>query len=740
MLRGILVAIVLSAAAMLLTTCGGSHRVAPSDQIYPPGRAATDPSLDSALAELAAYPCPEGVDAELFAQLKDALAEALKDSCRAGIHPRRSTTGMDDGGHKWPPYSDSSADGDGHSMLCPYKSVATPPTDDDNRVNDLTLTDHYDATYTLSWRYRNLGDYDQNGTVGISDITPLAIHYNEEVPEDDTEQRNSIQAVVDGSGNDIVDIADITPIAMNYGTECAQYSIRSALSHPENIEDTTEIGTAPVALAEGEDRKVFSVELAEEPRTYIAVAPMDAEETPGELSNMVIIPNHPPVAQLLANPIEGDAPLDVAFDASGSSDIDGPIVSYEWDWEGDGVFDHDSGSVPTVEHTYDIAQIYDPQVRVMDEHNGTDTADVTVTAGSWHIFVAVDVEECYDNAWHVNLEVVNGHPAISYWGSFDGLYTDDFVYVRANDPDGTTWGETVLIASGDWIMEYSADNSLAVVNGRPAIACYMDYNDERGLWYVRAMDENGSAWSEPLWIGEMDEIAENGLSMAVVDERPAIAYQDGQLQYIRALDANGDEWGSPVVADPEYDRWMSLAVVNGKPAICYSRNQTLNYVRALDAAGTAWGESVTVDPEAAVIYNNPIVEVNGRPAIAYVNVADEPDYKELRYVRANDSDGNTWGIPAILDSAPEQALGTYCSMAIVRDRPSVIYTNSNSSTYVVYMEARDINGEEWRKPAKVDEKSWPWLDSLKEVNGHPAVAYSLMGEVGNRQVRFAIYY
>jgi len=106
------------------------------------------------------------------------------------------------------------------------------------------------------------------------------------------------------------------------------------------------------------------VEISEEPRTYIAVAPMDAEETPGELSNMVIIPNHSPVAALIADPMEGEVPLQVSFDASASSDIDGPIVKYEWDWEGDGVYDYDSGSVAEAEHTYDVADYYDPQVRV----------------------------------------------------------------------------------------------------------------------------------------------------------------------------------------------------------------------------------------------------------------------------------------------------------------------------------------------------------------------------------------
>ncbi len=81
-----------------------------------------------------------------------------------------------------------------------------PPTGDDNRLTDLTLSDHYDGTYTLEWHYQNLGDYDHNGAVGISDITPIAMHYGEEVSEGDPD-RNSIQAVVDGSENDIVDIA-----------------------------------------------------------------------------------------------------------------------------------------------------------------------------------------------------------------------------------------------------------------------------------------------------------------------------------------------------------------------------------------------------------------------------------------------------------------------------------------------------------------------------------------------------
>ncbi len=48
------------------------------------------------------------------------------------------------------------------------------------------------------------------------------------------------------------------------------------------------------------------------------------------------IENKPPVASLNASPSSGQAPLNVVFDGSGSSDPDGSVVSYSWVF-GDGV-------------------------------------------------------------------------------------------------------------------------------------------------------------------------------------------------------------------------------------------------------------------------------------------------------------------------------------------------------------------------------------------------------------------
>ena len=57
--------------------------------------------------------------------------------------------------------------------------------------------------------------------------------------------------------------------------------------------------------------------------------------------------NQPPTASFTATPTSGPAPLDVTFDAAGSSDPDGSIVQYSWDL-GDG----QTGAGITVAHSF----------------------------------------------------------------------------------------------------------------------------------------------------------------------------------------------------------------------------------------------------------------------------------------------------------------------------------------------------------------------------------------------------
>ncbi|MCR9254386.1 MAG: PKD domain-containing protein, partial [bacterium] len=81
--------------------------------------------------------------------------------------------------------------------------------------------------------------------------------------------------------------------------------------------------------------------------------------------------NNPPLASLLTDIVSGTAPLNVLFDASGSSDPDGDIISFNWGF-GDGSFSTDS----IVSHLYQTPGTYTVLLTITDTE-GASTSDST---------------------------------------------------------------------------------------------------------------------------------------------------------------------------------------------------------------------------------------------------------------------------------------------------------------------------------------------------------------------------
>ncbi|MDI6854858.1 MAG: S8 family serine peptidase [Deltaproteobacteria bacterium] len=84
--------------------------------------------------------------------------------------------------------------------------------------------------------------------------------------------------------------------------------------------------------------------------------------------------NQPPVASFSAVPTTGSAPLTVNFDASASTDQDGSIVSYSWNF-GDGGLD----SGVTVSYKYNNAGTYTATLTVTDNQGATGFTSETIT-------------------------------------------------------------------------------------------------------------------------------------------------------------------------------------------------------------------------------------------------------------------------------------------------------------------------------------------------------------------------
>jgi PKD repeat protein len=84
-------------------------------------------------------------------------------------------------------------------------------------------------------------------------------------------------------------------------------------------------------------------------------------------------PNIAPTAQLSASATSGTTPLTVDFDGSASSDLDGTIVGYAWNF-GNG--QSGSGTTPSV--TYTIPGSYTVSLTVTDDRGATSVATTTV--------------------------------------------------------------------------------------------------------------------------------------------------------------------------------------------------------------------------------------------------------------------------------------------------------------------------------------------------------------------------
>ena len=232
------------AIGLLLLSCGS---MGPNRQSSIAGtQYARSQSVEAAIAEIEAYEIPSEADAVLFERLRRALISELQ--------VRDST-----------------------------KIAMVPPSGQAN-APVMSVADDGEGGWNLAWGYFNHGDYDQNGTVGISDITPIAMHFGEDVPEiDGVPDQYSIQAVIDGSGDDRVEISDITPLAQNFGVVFASYTVQGA-----NLEQGPygDIATVPLAEAEGDGRKTFSLPLQEH-EVWVRVVAEDNESVRGAASSPI---------------------------------------------------------------------------------------------------------------------------------------------------------------------------------------------------------------------------------------------------------------------------------------------------------------------------------------------------------------------------------------------------------------------------------------------------------------------
>ena len=81
--------------------------------------------------------------------------------------------------------------------------------------------------------------------------------------------------------------------------------------------------------------------------------------------------NVPPSASFTATPNPAQVGQSVSFNGSASADPDGTIAKYEWDLDGNGSFETDTGTTPTTSRAYTAPATLDVKLRVTDNNGAT---------------------------------------------------------------------------------------------------------------------------------------------------------------------------------------------------------------------------------------------------------------------------------------------------------------------------------------------------------------------------------
>ncbi|MFI1393505.1 ThuA domain-containing protein [Streptomyces sp. NPDC020681] len=94
-----------------------------------------------------------------------------------------------------------------------------------------------------------------------------------------------------------------------------------------------------------------------------------------------------PVAKAAASATNGPTPLTVDFSSAGSTDPDGDLLSYAWDFDGDGTYDSTEASP---QHTYTAKGDFTAQLKVTDTTGKSGYANIPITAGNTAPKVTID--------------------------------------------------------------------------------------------------------------------------------------------------------------------------------------------------------------------------------------------------------------------------------------------------------------------------------------------------------------
>ena len=473
------------------------------------------------------------------------------------------------------------------------------------------------------WYYRNEGDYDQNGEVGITDLTPLAKHFGKSAAGGFALE--SMESVVDGDGNGEINIADLVPISVGFGRKLNAFNIYR--STPEKYPASpVESSTIPMqqiipfsetSTLPGEARLYYEVESTGSPDPAPAYWLRPADNGSEGIASLIAgNGNQPPDVQLKVTPSLPLAQQIVTFDASATSDLEGGPLVFQW-------LVFETGTIPSLD----------------DLVVGEPIRQLALDAGSYQVVVLVTDD---DGALALNqqLLVVADNPG---WLSLE-------IDVEISD-------------SQNYAVQKLLDLDLTEVDGNPWLAFV--YETQVGGARCGLLRGNGLASIDIESIQQLD--AEGNSTGAQMEILPAdggchvfcLLNQSlsGRISqyWVQASDYDVSDRHT-VVPPLSLVQGMTATLVDGRPSVAFHDETVgdLRFVQADDAQGVTWPAAVVLDSLGDTGEQAHMLTENGAPFIAYYT----PGGLRIRIVNSSLAGGvPQWGVPFTLAPLPGAILG-----------------------------------------------------------------------------------
>ncbi|MCB1187929.1 hypothetical protein KDL29_12245 [bacterium] len=222
----------------------------------------------------------------------------------------------------------------------------------------------------------------------------------------------------------------------------------------------------------------------------------------------------------------------------------------------------------------------------------------------------------------------------------------------------------------------------------------------------------------------------NGGTDALKEVQLLLDISAGNHAYVAVADYSTGRWSfsgphESGVTIPLED--ASHRSVNGDTyiAVLAAGGSQLNVVRLIMSVDRTGWQVVTVDARSGTGRESSILEVDGKPAIAYRRAKGGPDY-DLLFAYSDTElgiDPDDWEYTVVHDGA---AAGASISTAIIAGHPAIAYHESSAGE-LIYVRSTDALGRtesNWQDRVVVDTDGEVGREaSMAVINGNPAIAY-----------------